>query len=55
MQNGLYFTPESVLRYIKPGEIIEGATPDKNFLIEAYDAIMSNPAYGRGADATINM
>ena len=43
----IYFTPAAILEYIKPGSIIEGAIPENNFLITAYDAITSNPAYGK--------
>jgi len=44
----MYFTPENVAAYIKGG-IIDPTEPSSNFLVDAYEIIISNPPYGRKA------
>ena len=43
----MYFTPESLVKYIESGGIIDPSEPASNFLVDAYVIIISNPPYKR--------
>ncbi len=43
----MYFTPEKLVAYIESGGIIDPSESASNFLVDAYEIIISNPPYKR--------